>query len=147
MLGLMLRTEPGAGPLSKQEIRQRIARRLPSNYDYVLLMRDSLRLDLAQVGSLISIAQRYTVFRDSVYNDLASYLEALHGSYERPEARDRWHGAIEAVTRASVADGPAIRTILSPDQYVNLPVVVRQQLEFTERDLVRLLRGPQLSPP
>ncbi|HEX5437804.1 MAG TPA: carboxypeptidase-like regulatory domain-containing protein [Gemmatimonadaceae bacterium] len=143
-LKLLLRPLPGDSLLTEPEIRQRIAHRPANLYDLIVRMGDSLGLglDTAQVAAISGMAERYGTFRDSLYDDLATFLASLHGEFGGAEARERWHDTYHSANRAVIVDAPALRRVLTKEQYLRIPLLWRQILEQTPDQVDRGDRGP-----
>jgi hypothetical protein len=138
----MLRPAPGDSLLTGPEIRHRITRQSYNLYDLIVHMRDSLGLDTAQVAAISKMAARYAAFRDAVYDDLVDFLVSRHGDFSGADVRERWHTAAHRVDRERIVDAPALRQLLTAEQYLRIPPTWRHLLERTAHQIDQGDRGP-----
>jgi hypothetical protein len=144
-LEYLLRPAPGDSLLTGPEIRRRITRRSYNLYDLIARRRDSLGLDTAQVAAISKMAARYDAFRDAVYDDLVDFLVSRNGEFGGADVRERWHTAVHRVHRESIVDAPALRQLLTAEQYLRIPPTWRYLLEKTARQMDREDREPWTS--
>jgi hypothetical protein len=115
----------------------------------IIQKKDTLKLTRAQVDTLAAMNRRYMAMRDSIYGVLAKYLASRHGDYDDDEVGTRWHAAITQLMLAEWAMGPALRALLTPEQFANMwptgiyqPTQWPSTVRYDSAALERLLRGP-----
>ena len=76
-----------------------------------------------------------------MYTGLAKYLASLHGNYLTAAAKKRFHDDFVAIAHVYVANGPAMRSLLSEEQYGALPSDVTAYFDMDEATFQRLMRN------
>lgn len=136
--------------LDVDEITRRLRWRGPELFARVLALGDSLRLTPNQADSLRAWSRRHSAYRDSVYRELAAFLEARRGDFSGREVGQRWRGAIEAVRWHEWSFRERLRRLLVPHQFdavfsESSPAVPRLLLldrDEAKRYLSRWFLGP-----
>ncbi len=120
------RTRPGAR-LNVPELVRRLERNVPDPYVELLAQSDSLLLTSEQSASLQRANTHYRARMDSLWTDVASYLDRLPDRYDESSAWRRTDAAIDdawEITRLDVREQFA--KILTPAQLTLLPAAAGQ---------------------
>ncbi|MFL5620844.1 MAG: carboxypeptidase-like regulatory domain-containing protein [Gemmatimonadaceae bacterium] len=120
------RTRPGAR-LHVPELVRRLERNVPDPYSELLAQADSLLLTSEQAASLQLAHTHYRARMDSLWTDVARYLDRLPDRYDESAAWRRTDAAIDdawEVTRLDVREQFA--KILTPAQLALLPAAAGQ---------------------
>jgi hypothetical protein len=108
----------------------------------ILRQQDSLRLTAAQADSIASMNRRYNYRSDSIWAPVSRYLSTLSNDYQEDEAYDRFSASRRAQIDLLMNLGPAVRSLLTPEQRRKLPSVVLSTLD--SRYLVSIRNGTGL---
>ena len=103
--------------LNASQIKQRLDRNAQNNFDDIVKRANAVRLTPAQVTTLRQMGAEFDRRRDSIYVGLSAYMASLSGNYLTTAAKNRWHDAFVAVARNYVLAGPAVRELLSDEQF------------------------------
>jgi hypothetical protein len=95
----------------------------------ILRQADTLALSSTQADSLAVLNRAYAIALDSIWTPVAKYLAALPERYNQGDAYDRYRMAREATVDALIKLAPAIRSLLTPDQWRRLPAAVTPYLD------------------
>ncbi|HCX31074.1 MAG TPA: hypothetical protein DHU55_15100 [Blastocatellia bacterium] len=111
------------GPrMTLDELKRRYARTVANPYSEILQQSDSLLLTNNQVMALQEVDSRYRARVDTVWSQLAAYLDSLGDRYNASEALTRQEAAVDEVWEISRVDvRQKLREILSPIQLKLLP--------------------------
>ncbi|MEO8624789.1 MAG: hypothetical protein ABI625_27145, partial [bacterium] len=115
------RTRPGVR-LHAAELQRRLERNVPDPYAELLAQTDSLLLTAEQVASVRRGQSVYRAHMDSVWAELASFLDALPIKYDESAAWKKTDAAIDDAwefTRLDVHEH--FPTIMTPAQLALLP--------------------------
>lgn len=99
-----------------EQIRKQYAPSVPDIYRPILEERDSLLVTERQVTLLTAAQARQRASADSVWTELATYLDALPDRYDAKAALARQEAAIDAVWDIARQHALALDTILTPQQ-------------------------------
>jgi hypothetical protein len=108
--------------MTLDELKRRYARTVANPYSEILQQSDSLLLTNNQVMALQEVDSRYRARVDTVWSQLAAYLDSLGDRYNASEALTRQEAAVDEVWEISRVDvRQKLREILSPIQLKLLP--------------------------
>jgi hypothetical protein len=139
---LTQRLDMGRGrPGSKQPapiMKQLATSSIPNPMAMLLQQSDSLRLTRKQADSLATLSRKFSLYADSVWTPVATYLDALPDNYRRGEAYDRYVSARERTVDYLLTLVPDARKLLTSSQRRKLPMQISNYLD--ER-VLRFLRS------
>jgi hypothetical protein len=102
---------------------------IPNPMATILRQQDTLRLTGPQADSIATMNRTYTIKLDALWSPIARYFAGLPDSYDRDEAYDRYiharHETVDLLARMA----PAIKGLLTPEQWRKLPTFVATYLE------------------
>jgi hypothetical protein len=95
----------------------------------ILRQQDTLQLTGTQADSIASMNRRYLVKLDSIWSPVARYFGALPNNYDRDDAYGRYRTAREASVDMLMQLAPAIKAVLTPEQFRKLPAFIATSLD------------------
>ncbi|HEY4217207.1 MAG TPA: TonB-dependent receptor [Gemmatimonadaceae bacterium] len=95
----------------------------------ILRQADTLGLTPVQADSIAVLNRAFTVKIDSIWNPVAKYLATLPDKYDQSEAYDRYRDAREMSVDALIKLAPAVRSLLTADQFRMLPSFISPFLD------------------
>ena len=90
---------------------------------------DTLELTAPQADSIAVLNRAYTITLDSIWTPVSKYLASLPQTYDQDAAYDRYRTAREASVDALIKVAPAVRGLLTPDQWHKLPTFLTPYLD------------------
>jgi hypothetical protein len=101
----------------------------PNPLTSILRQQDSLKLDARQADSIATMNRWYATRLDSIWTPVARYLAALPERYDEDEAYGRYIAARRATVDLLSRIGPAVKGLLTDEQYRKLPPFISSHLE------------------
>jgi hypothetical protein len=95
----------------------------------ILRQADTLALSPTQADSVAVLNRRYAIVLDSIWTPVAKYLAALPDRYDQGDAYERYRTAREATVDALITLAPAIKSLLTSEQWRRLPTTVTPYLD------------------
>jgi hypothetical protein len=128
-----------SGPRSTdQDIRGMSSTLIPQNaMSLIMRQADSLKLTRKQADSISALNRVYVITYDSIWNPVAKYLAGLPGDYDRAAAYDRYRRAREETIDVLIKLAPAVRDLLTPEQFRMLPATATTSLDRRYLSAVR----------
>lgn len=127
--------------LNADTLMARYQRSMPSLYNGMRALSDTLLLTPQQMDSLANEEARYRAALDTVYRPLVMYLAGLPDSYDGKAALDKVQQADSLAWELTYATGAKAKAVLSPVQQTILPEFFRRLMneppDTMRRDHVR----------
>jgi hypothetical protein len=95
----------------------------------ILRQADTLELTPAQADSVAVLNRNYTIKLDSIWSPVVKYFAALPEHYDQGDAYDRYRTSREASVDALIRIAPAIKSLLTAEQWRKLPTFVTPFLD------------------
>jgi hypothetical protein len=111
---------------------------IPNPMAMILTQEVELRLTRQQADSLATLSHKFSVFADSVWTPVASYLAALPEVYSHAEAYSRYVSARERTVDYLLTMVPETKAILTAPQLRRLPLQISN---FLDRRVLEFLRS------
>jgi hypothetical protein len=105
-----------------QDIRGMSSTLIPQNaMSLIMRQADTLKLTRKQADSISALNRVYVIAYDSIWTPVAKYLAGLPEQYDRAAAYDRYRRAREETIDVLMRLAPAVRELLTADQWRMLP--------------------------
>ncbi len=102
---------------------------IPNPMATILRQQDSLHLTGMQADSLATMNRTYTIKNDQRWSPIAKYFADLPNAYDKDEVYSRYMAARRATIDDLSEIGPAIKSLLTPEQRRKLPSFIASYLE------------------
>ncbi|HEY8166555.1 MAG TPA: TonB-dependent receptor [Gemmatimonadaceae bacterium] len=102
---------------------------IPNPMATILRQQDSLHLTGPQADSVATMNRGYTIRMDAIWSPVAKYFAGLPDSYDRDDAYDRYIQARHETVDYLAKLAPAIKGLLTSEQWRKLPPFVATYLE------------------
>lgn len=111
---------------------------IPNPMGLILQQPESLQLTRKQTDTLATLSRLFTLYADSVWVPVSTYLESLPERYDRGEAYRRYVGARERTVDFLIEMVPRVNEVLTASQRRKLPP---QLLNYLDLRVLRFLRS------
>ena len=111
---------------------------IPNPMAMIVAQQAALHLTRDQADSLATVSRSFSVFADSVWSPVASYLVSLPEAYHASDAYARYVSARERTVDYLISLVPSVEGILTPSQRRQLPLQISNYLN---RRVLRFLRS------
>src|SRR5262249_44701656 len=102
---------------------------IPNPMAMILTQQVELRLSREEGDSLANLSRKFSVFADSVWTPVATYLSALPLGYDRGEAYARYVSARERTVDYLLTLVPDAKGVLTGTQWRQLPLQISNYLD------------------
>jgi hypothetical protein len=110
---------------------------IPNPMAMIATQQLELKLTRAQADSLANLSRKFSVFADSVWSPVASYLAALPPGYSHAEAYARYVSARERTVDFLLTLVPHAKAVLTASQRRQLPLQISNYLDRRVLEFLR----------